>query len=165
MSKKQTQVVGKIQRAFELYNEVDAQGNRKYSVESIAEALGISPRTVRGYVYRIRHPEEYKALVQRYFAKKRGEAPAAAPNKPLHKLSKAQLIKMIKAAATPKAKPVKRQTAKPAKQIVAELKPKPAAKPKKVKAPKQAAAEPAQAPAEAPAEKPAKKSRAKKPKA
>lgn len=68
--------MSKIEQAFALYEQTNKDGTRKYTVEEIAEKLEIpNVRTVRGYVYRCRHPEQYKAAVQRYFAKKRGEEP------------------------------------------------------------------------------------------
>lgn len=53
----------------------------KYSRNAIAEALGISPRTVAGYIWRGRNPDAYKAAVSRYFAKKK--APAAERKSPI----------------------------------------------------------------------------------
>ena len=55
-------------------------------VDKIAAKLGISPRTVRGYVYRVRHPEKYKAAVQRYLDNKRDAKEAAEKKKAAKKL-------------------------------------------------------------------------------
>jgi len=66
--------MSKIERAFQLYEHREAN---KMTVPKIAAKLGISTRTVRGYIYRMRYPDEYKACVQRYFTKRRILAAAA----------------------------------------------------------------------------------------
>jgi len=72
---------GKIAYVFRVCNMKNADGSRMYPIPQIAEACNISERTVRGYIYRCRHPAEYAAIVQRYFANKKqnGQQPSAAP--------------------------------------------------------------------------------------
>ena len=75
MVKKQTQVAEpepqtKIEYAEYLYR----QGHK---VPEIADALDISPRTVRGYIYRVRNPDKYKEIVARYLAKRTASEPKA----------------------------------------------------------------------------------------
>jgi len=75
---------GKIAYVFRVYNMKNADGSRMYPIKQIAASVGISERTVRGYVYRCRHPAEYKQIVQNYFDRKRqkaGQAPAAPKQK------------------------------------------------------------------------------------
>jgi ribosomal protein S6 len=40
-------------------------------VKEIAEKMKLSERVVRSYIWRAKNPEKYKALLQRYFEKKR----------------------------------------------------------------------------------------------
>ena len=55
---------GKIASAFKLYKEGK-------SVKDIAEKMKISERLVRSYLWRAANPEKYKALLVRYFDKKK----------------------------------------------------------------------------------------------
>jgi len=55
---------GKIAQVYELHQ-------KGISAKEIAEKMKLSERTVRSYVWRVAHPEKYKALLQKYFAKKR----------------------------------------------------------------------------------------------
>lgn len=57
----------KIEQAYLLY-----EGG--FFVKDIAPVLEISPRTVRGYIYRTRHPEKYASRVQAYVRKHRGKS-------------------------------------------------------------------------------------------
>ena len=52
-----------VQTAFVLYDQYDMP------VVEIASMLGVKTTTVRGYIYRERHPEKYKACVDRYLQK------------------------------------------------------------------------------------------------
>lgn len=56
-----------IAQVAELYNP---EGEYRLSVKDIAEIMGISERSVRGYVWRFRNPEKYNELLQRYFSNK-----------------------------------------------------------------------------------------------
>lgn len=55
---------GKIAQVYELHQ-------KGISAKEIAEKMNLSERTVRSYVWRAANPENYKALLQRYFAKKK----------------------------------------------------------------------------------------------
>ena len=137
--------MSKIERAFQLYEHRE---QNKMTVQKIAAKLGISTRTVRGYIYRMRHPDEYKACVQRYFVKRRILAAEAAkqqlPGKPIKRKpafvqqkplvptkalpSASQRVKASAAAAAERsAATVKRLQAK-TKQLVKEAKAQKAAK-------------------------------------
>jgi predicted transcriptional regulator len=52
-----------VQTAFVLYEEYNMP------VLEIANMLGVKTTTVRGYIYRERHPDKYKACVDRYLQK------------------------------------------------------------------------------------------------
>ncbi len=71
-SKKKIQALikkeGKIRTAFILRNK------HEMTVKDIAEALEISERTTRAYQWRVKEPEKYKALLKRYFDKKKAKA-------------------------------------------------------------------------------------------
>lgn len=71
-SKKQIQALiekeGKIRTAFIL------RSNHEMAIKDIAEALEISERTTRAYLWRVKEPEKYKALLERYFDKKKAKA-------------------------------------------------------------------------------------------
>ena len=55
---------GKIAKVYRLSQE-------DVSVKEIAEKTKLSERIVRAYIWRVKNPEKYKALVKRYFEKKR----------------------------------------------------------------------------------------------
>jgi len=61
---KQRKKKGKIAQVYKLHQ-------KGVSVKEIAEKMKLSERIVRAYVWRAKNPEKFKALVQRYFAKKR----------------------------------------------------------------------------------------------
>jgi len=62
----------KIEKAYALYLRGRELPGKKRSVEDIAKELGIAkPSTVRGYVYRMKHPEVYAECVKNYFARLR----------------------------------------------------------------------------------------------
>jgi len=61
---KQQKKKGKIAQVYKLHQ-------KGTNVKEISEKMNLSERVVRAYVWRIKNPEKYKALVQRYFAKKR----------------------------------------------------------------------------------------------
>ena len=79
----------KIERAFRMYEKNMAKYG-KGRVNQIAEKLGIDPKTVRGYVYRMRHPDRYKAAVQRYVQRKADKKAAAAKAKEAKKAKRAE---------------------------------------------------------------------------
>lgn len=54
----------KILHALQLHN-------KGASVREIATKLDISPRLVRSYLWRGLHPAEYRALLKRYFTKRK----------------------------------------------------------------------------------------------
>ncbi|MGD0496739.1 MAG: hypothetical protein ABSB28_12010 [Candidatus Bathyarchaeia archaeon] len=58
---------GKILRVCQMHT-------KGASVEEIAQKLDISPRLVRSYLWRGLNPEKYRALLQRYFTKKKETA-------------------------------------------------------------------------------------------
>ena len=62
--KKQRKKKGKIQQTYALYQ-------KGVSAKMIAEKMKLSKRIVRAYIWRMKNPEKYKALVQRYFERKR----------------------------------------------------------------------------------------------
>jgi hypothetical protein len=55
---------GRVARIYRLYKS-------GLKPKQIAEKTKLSERIVRSYVWRAKNPEKYKALLQRYFAKKR----------------------------------------------------------------------------------------------
>lgn len=55
---------GRIAKVYRLSQE-------GVSVKEIAEKMKLSERIVRAYIWRMKNPEKYKALVKRYFEKKR----------------------------------------------------------------------------------------------
>lgn len=62
----------KVDRAYQTFQELSEQGLKQKEIyEKIAEELWIS---ARGYVWRKENPEKYKALLERYFAKKKAKA-------------------------------------------------------------------------------------------
>jgi predicted transcriptional regulator len=56
--------LGKVARVAKLFKE-------GLSVKEVAEKTGLSQRVVRSYKWRAENPEKYKALLQRYFEKRR----------------------------------------------------------------------------------------------
>jgi len=71
-SKKQIQALikkeGKIRTAFILRNK------HEMAIKDIAEVLEVSQRAIRAYLWRVKEPEKYKALLKRYFDKKKTKA-------------------------------------------------------------------------------------------
>jgi hypothetical protein len=55
---------GKIAQVYKLHQ-------KGVSVKEIAEKMKLSERIVRSYIWRMKNPEKYRALLQRYFAKKK----------------------------------------------------------------------------------------------
>jgi len=55
---------GKIAKAYELHQ-------KGVSIKEIAEKMKLSERIVRAYIWRKQNPEKYKALLSKYFAKRR----------------------------------------------------------------------------------------------
>ena len=65
---------GKIAQVYELYK-------KGASAKEIAEKMKLNERLVRSYLRRSANPEKYRALLQRYFAKKKKqEEIKLAPN-------------------------------------------------------------------------------------
>jgi predicted transcriptional regulator len=62
--KKQRKKKGKITKIYELHK-------KGASVKKIAEKTNLSDRVVRAYIWRKENPEKYKALLNRYFSKKK----------------------------------------------------------------------------------------------
>jgi uncharacterized protein YerC len=56
--------VGKIARVAKMFKD-------GLSIEEISEKTGLSQRVVRSYKWRVANPEKYKALLQRYFEKRK----------------------------------------------------------------------------------------------
>lgn len=61
---KQRKKKGKIVQVYALYQ-------KGLSVKEIAEKWRLNERIVRAYIWRMKNPEKYNALVQRYFERKR----------------------------------------------------------------------------------------------
>ena len=57
---------GKIAEVFRLHN-------KGVSVKDIAEKMKLKESVVRAYIWRTKNPEKYKALLQRYYAKKKAK--------------------------------------------------------------------------------------------
>lgn len=57
---------GKIAKVYRLSQE-------GVSVKEIAEKTKLNERLVRSYIWRMQNPQKYKALVDRYFEKKKGK--------------------------------------------------------------------------------------------
>ena len=55
---------GKVAQVYKLHQ-------KGASVKEIAEKMNLSDKIVRSYVWRMKNPEKYKALLQRYFAKRK----------------------------------------------------------------------------------------------
>lgn len=64
---------GKVAQVYELRQ-------KGASVKEIAQKMKLSERVVRSYIWRAGNPEKYKALLQRYFAKKKQKAENKAIN-------------------------------------------------------------------------------------
>lgn len=63
--------VSKVDRAYQMFQELKAQGLKPKEIyEKTSQELGISVHSARGYVWRAKNPEKYKALLERYNAKK-----------------------------------------------------------------------------------------------
>lgn len=56
--------IGKVAKVFKLHEEGK-------TVKEIAVKMKLSERVVRSYLWRSANPEKYKALLQRYFEKKK----------------------------------------------------------------------------------------------
>jgi predicted transcriptional regulator len=61
---KQQKKKGKIAQVYKMHQ-------KGASAKEIAEKMKLSETIVRSYIWRAANPEKYKALLQRYFAKKR----------------------------------------------------------------------------------------------
>lgn len=85
----------KIEQAFALYNP---KGEYRLAVKDIAQILEVSIRTVRGYIYRVRHPDRYAARVAVYIEKHRKKKPTEVPKKatPTDKVSAVNRAKQLK---------------------------------------------------------------------
>lgn len=83
MSEKQEKTLSKVEQAAAIFDELEAEGKLKPKeiYEKIAEALSISVRSARGYVWRAKNPEKFKAMLERYYAKKRAKAEAKKEKK------------------------------------------------------------------------------------
>lgn len=69
---KKEKKVSKVDRAYDMFKELKAEGLKPKEIyPKIAEELVISARSARGYVWRKENPEKYKALLERYFSKKK----------------------------------------------------------------------------------------------
>ena len=55
---------GKIAKVYRLHQ-------KGLSVKEIAEKMKLKERVVRSYVWRMKNPEKYKALVKRYFTRRK----------------------------------------------------------------------------------------------
>jgi hypothetical protein len=64
----------KIAQVAELYNP---DGEYRLEVKDIAELMGISERSVWGYIWRAKNPEQYKKLLERYYSNKAAKKAAA----------------------------------------------------------------------------------------
>jgi len=70
--------VSKVEMVYQRYLELKNQQLKPKEIyEKISEELKISPRSARGYVWRKENPEAYKALLQRYFEKKKAKTAKA----------------------------------------------------------------------------------------
>lgn len=58
---------GKVTAAFLLHQ-------RGFKPKKIAELLGINTRIVTAYIWRKANPDKYKAVLKRYFAKKKAKS-------------------------------------------------------------------------------------------
>jgi len=58
---------GKIAKVYRLHQ-------KDIPVKEIAEKMDLKERVVRAYIWRMKNPEKYKALVKRYFDKKKAKA-------------------------------------------------------------------------------------------
>lgn len=65
---------GKIAKVYRLHR-------KGVSVKEIAEKMKLKERVVRAYIWRMKNPEKYKALVKRYFDKKKAKAEAQKSEK------------------------------------------------------------------------------------
>lgn len=55
---------GKIERVYQMRIE-------GLTVKQISEKMRLSERVIRSYIWRLKNPEAYKALLHRYFEKRR----------------------------------------------------------------------------------------------
>jgi hypothetical protein len=54
--------------------QVYAMHKKGVSIKEIAEKMKLNERVVRSYIWRAKNPEKYKALLDRYFAKRKQKA-------------------------------------------------------------------------------------------
>ena len=81
----------KVEQAFKMYQDLIAQGLKpKEAVLKIAKRLGVSSRTVRGYIWRAQNPEKFKAMLERYYAKRKARLAAEKKAAAKAEKSKAQ---------------------------------------------------------------------------
>lgn len=96
----------KIEQAFALY---DPNGQYRLAVKDIAQILEVNIRTVRGYIYRTRHPDRYAERVAVYIEKHRRKKPAKEVQKP----KPTDKVSAVKRAKQLKQKKVKKVVAEP----------------------------------------------------
>ncbi len=64
----------KVEKALALYEKLALQSMQpKVIFQKISEELKISERAARGYVWRAKNPEKFKALLTRYFEKRKAK--------------------------------------------------------------------------------------------
>ncbi len=73
--------LGKVARVAKFFKE-------GLSAKEVAEKTGLSQRVVRSYKWRAENPEKYKALLQRYFEKRRQKNENEAINAAVENSSK-----------------------------------------------------------------------------
>lgn len=63
---------GKIKKVFRLYTKAIEAGEKSSDViDQLAKKFKVSKRTIRGYIWRVKNPEKYRAIVQKYFERRR----------------------------------------------------------------------------------------------
>ena len=58
---------GRIEKVYRLHQEGT-------SIKEIAEKMKLNERIIRAYIWRAKNPEKYKALLKRYFEKRKQKA-------------------------------------------------------------------------------------------
>jgi len=69
----------KVEQSYKIYQQLKAQEpalKPKEIFNKIAETLKISARAARSYVWRAEHPKEFKAMLDKYYAKRKARLAA-----------------------------------------------------------------------------------------
>jgi len=69
---------GKIEKVYRLYTKAIEAGEKSSDViDQLAKKFKVSKRTIRGYIWRAKNPEKYRAVVQKYFERRKAKGSKA----------------------------------------------------------------------------------------